>query len=121
VVPWSWRSKDNYQPLVTHWASHGYVVIQPTHSDSRSLGTKIGDALRFQDWQSRPADVSFVLDSLDELEKQVPRSRAGSIARRLAWADTPSVPNTLSSSAARQRFRRPGASNAVSPTLGLPP
>jgi predicted dienelactone hydrolase len=33
---------------------------------------KAGDPTRFQDWQSRPADVSFVLDSLDELETQVP-------------------------------------------------
>ena len=73
-------SKDNYQPIVTHWASHGYVVIQPTHSDSRALGTKIGDALRFQDWPSRPADVSFVLDSLDEVERQV-TALAGRIDR----------------------------------------
>ena len=73
-------SKDNYQPLVTHWASHGYVVIQPTHSDSRALDVKRGDATRFQDWPSRPADVSFVLDSLDALEKQVP-ALAGHIER----------------------------------------
>ena len=73
-------SKDNYQPLVTHWASHGFVVIQPTHSDSRSLGVRPGDPTRFLDWPSRPADVSFVLDSLDEVEKQVP-ALAGRIDR----------------------------------------
>ena len=83
LVVWSHGaggSKDNYQPIVTHWVSHGYVVIQPTHSDSRSLGTRLGDALRFQDWPSRPADVSFVLDSLDELEKLIP-ALAGRIDR----------------------------------------
>jgi len=30
-------SKDAGQPLVQHWASHGYVVIQPTFGDSMSL------------------------------------------------------------------------------------
>jgi predicted dienelactone hydrolase len=65
-------TKDNYQALTTFWASHGYVTIQPNHSDSRALGTKAGDPKAFQDWQSRPADVSFILDSLDEIEKQLP-------------------------------------------------
>src|SRR5689334_6769086 len=40
LIVWShgmYGSKDGYQPLVSHWVSHGYVVIQPTHSDSLSL------------------------------------------------------------------------------------
>jgi predicted dienelactone hydrolase len=75
IIIWShgaFGSKDAYRPLVTHWASHGYVVIQPTHSDSRALGVTPGDPGAFGDWQSRPADVSFVLDSLEELETKVP-------------------------------------------------
>jgi predicted dienelactone hydrolase len=74
LIVWShgaFGSKDAYQPLVRHWTSHGFVVIQPTHSDSRALGTKAGDPAAFRDWQSRPADVSFVLDALDELESKV--------------------------------------------------
>jgi predicted dienelactone hydrolase len=61
-------SKDNYLTLMQHWASHGYVTIQPTHSDSRSLAAKPRDPVSFRDWQSRPADLSFILDSLAEIE-----------------------------------------------------
>jgi predicted dienelactone hydrolase len=55
-----------------HWASHGYVTIQPTHSDSRSLAANPRDPVNFRDWQSRPADVSFILDSLAEIEASEP-------------------------------------------------
>ena len=61
-------SKDNYRPLTEHWAGHGYVTIQPTHEDSIALGNKLGDPKVFQTWPSRPADISFILDSLTELE-----------------------------------------------------
>jgi dienelactone hydrolase len=75
LIIWShgaYGSKDAYSPLVTHWASHGYVIVQPTHSDSRALGVRPGDPAAFRDWQSRPADVSFILDSLDKLGKEIP-------------------------------------------------
>jgi predicted dienelactone hydrolase len=61
-------SKDNYLTLMEHWASYGYVTIQPTHSDSRSLAARPGDPVSFRDWPSRPGDVSFILDSLAEME-----------------------------------------------------
>lgn len=48
------------------------MTIQPTHSDSRALGVRPGDPRAFQDWQSRPADISFVLDSLAAIRKQAP-------------------------------------------------
>jgi dienelactone hydrolase len=67
-----WGSKDNYRALTGFWASHGYVTIQPTHSDSRTLGTRIGDPRALSDWQNRPADVSFVIDSLDEIAAKAP-------------------------------------------------
>src|SRR4029077_19202514 len=35
-------SKDNYLTLMEHWASHGYITIQPTHSDSPALGAQPG-------------------------------------------------------------------------------
>lgn len=76
-------SRDNYKPLVEHWVSHGYVVVQPTHSDSLSLMDRDEriEALRgfrrnkngvFRDWRNRPKDVSFVIDSLDEIAKRLP-------------------------------------------------
>lgn len=30
-------SSDGYGPLADYWAAHGFVVIQPTHLDSRTL------------------------------------------------------------------------------------
>src|SRR5262245_40026972 len=65
-------SKDNYLTLMEHWASRGYVTIQPTHSDSRSLAAKASDPVSFRDWQGRPADISFILDSLAELAQKEP-------------------------------------------------
>ena len=75
ILVWShgaFGTKDNYLPLTEFWASHGYVTIQANHSDSRALGVKVGDPKAFQGWQSRPVDISFILDSLDELEKKEP-------------------------------------------------
>ncbi len=63
----AYGSKDAYRPLAEHWASHGYVVVQPTHEDSLSLGKPVrrllGNPFRF--WRSRVDDVRLVLDHLD--------------------------------------------------------
>lgn len=110
-------SKNNYQPLIRYWVCHGYVCIQPTHSESLTLaregGTVSGNSSQmanstgtsgkfngpiaarlrerlsgsatarnsavkdilgdrpFQDWPNRPLDVSFVLDSLQNLDGTV--------------------------------------------------
>jgi|SRR5579864_2862311 len=78
------------ESLTRHWASYGYVTIQPTHDDSavqrRNSGEEnirfmqaIRDALKNPAlWKSRPQDISFVLDSLPVLENRVP-SLAGKI------------------------------------------
>ena len=77
VVVWSHGatgSKDDYQPLVRHWVSYGYVCIQANHSDSRALAgmSQTGQvANKFQDWANRPKDVAFILDSLDAIEAKV--------------------------------------------------
>ena len=83
IIVWShgmYGSKNSYTPLVNHWTSHGYVVIQPTHSDSISLMSaeerrstlKNPKRDKVQDWESRPKDIKFVLDSLDEIAKASP-------------------------------------------------
>ncbi len=76
-------SKDGNQPLVEHWVSHGYVVIQPTFGDSISLMTaeekkKVKSILALvnsprviNQWDDRPQDVSHVIDSLDFLEQNI--------------------------------------------------
>lgn len=68
----AWGCKDGHIGMTELWASHGYVTIQPDHQDSRNLGVKIGDQKVFEYWESRPADISFILDSLGALEKKVP-------------------------------------------------
>jgi predicted dienelactone hydrolase len=68
-------SKDNYLALMQHWASHGYITVQPTHSDSRSLAAKPSDPVSFRDWQNRPADISFILDAIADVEASEPALR----------------------------------------------
>src|SRR5229473_4971653 len=70
--------------LTHHWASYGYVTIQPTHDDSalqrRNQGEEnirfmqvVRDALKKPAlWESRPLDISYVLDALHSLENRVP-------------------------------------------------
>ena len=77
-------SQDGYQYLTRYWASYGYVVIQPSHADSIALHHASGDkdyglaqaaeaAVNHPDeQQNRLRDISFILDSLPELEKQIP-------------------------------------------------
>jgi predicted dienelactone hydrolase len=79
----AWGSKDGHVMLTELWASHGYVTVQPDHADSRALGVKVGDRTVFRDWQERPADVSFILDSLAEIEQKVPALKGRIDARRI--------------------------------------
>lgn len=70
--------------LTRHWASYGYITFQPTHEDSalqrRNAGDEsigflqaVRDALRRPElWESRPEDISFVLDSLPSIERRIP-------------------------------------------------
>ena len=80
VIVWSHGAsgtKDMYQPLVRHWASHGYVCIQANHSDSRAFGRRVSNSPEmFGDWRSHPADVAFILNSLTMLEEEA-RELAG--------------------------------------------
>jgi len=68
-----------YKGFTDYWASHGYVVIQPTHMDSTSLGFKTKrDNMRemyqqiLQVTDTRRQDMSFIVDSLDLIETIVP-------------------------------------------------
>nr|WP_230419648.1 chlorophyllase [Catenulispora pinistramenti] len=65
-------SLDLYAPLADFWAGHGFVVIQPTHLDSRTL-TVTPDDPRYPDiWRVRIDDLTRVLDHLDTLIAAVP-------------------------------------------------
>lgn len=86
-------SLDGYAPLAHFWAAHGFVVIQPTFLDSRTLNpnAKAGHAEAVQAflqdprklvlWRFRVEDVTRILDQLDLLEASVP-GLAGRLDRR---------------------------------------
>jgi predicted dienelactone hydrolase len=77
-------SQSCCEGLTRHWATYGYVTLQPTHDDSTVQRRKAGeedinflvavrDALKKPAlWLSRPKDISFVLDSLPVLQKRIP-------------------------------------------------
>jgi predicted dienelactone hydrolase len=78
-------SGQNYFQLTEFWASHGYVVIQPTHDDSIALRREKGDSIPssprelideyrfdYDGWRNRTRDISFVIDSFGELQRLVP-------------------------------------------------
>jgi predicted dienelactone hydrolase len=104
IIVWSHGaggSKDNYLTLMEHWASHGYVTIQPTHSDSRALAARFTDPINFRDWQGRPADVSLILDSLAELEAKEPAIKGKLDGKHVGVGGHSSAPTRPSSSAER--------------------
>lgn len=73
-------SNNAFTELTTHWASHGYVVILPTHEDSvalkKSKGEDVSEFLtspnkyvRNVDPPGRVADLSLILDQIDMIQK----------------------------------------------------
>ncbi|MFJ2379073.1 alpha/beta hydrolase family protein [Streptomyces sp. NPDC087769] len=63
---------DGYAPLVDHWASHGFVVIQATHLDSKRVAIAADDSRRPHLWRYRVQDMKRILDELKLLEASVP-------------------------------------------------
>lgn len=71
---------DGYAPLVDHWASHGFVVVQATHLDSRRYGIPAEDPRTPDFWRHRVRDMKRALDELPTLEAAVP-GLTGRVAR----------------------------------------
>ncbi|RAK57412.1 alpha/beta hydrolase family protein [Phenylobacterium deserti] len=65
-------SKDGYGPLVNFYAERGFVVIQPTHLNSKVAGLPADAEGGPLFWRSRPLDMSLILDRLDEIEALAP-------------------------------------------------
>lgn len=89
-------SGQNYFPLTGFWATHAYVVIQPTHNDSIALRKEKGeqvptspreliDEYRFNsdDWGNRARDVSLVIDALSDLDKRIPQLKGKMDQKRI--------------------------------------
>ena len=64
-------SLNGYAPLADFFASQGFVVIQPTHLNSKALALPVGDeGPTF--WKSRPKDIQFILDNIEPIIASVP-------------------------------------------------
>lgn len=80
------KSMSSYDPLVDHWAAEGFVVVQPTFLDSRTLAVAAGDP-RYPDiWRIRVSDVVRVLDDLDQVVDAIPGLGARIDRERIAVA-----------------------------------
>ncbi|MFJ9822272.1 alpha/beta hydrolase family protein [Streptomyces sp. NPDC101151] len=66
-------SLNGYTPLASFWAAHGFVVIQPTHLDSRTLSLDPDAPGATPHWRSRAEDMKRILDQLDVIEAAVPQ------------------------------------------------
>lgn len=65
-------SKDGYGPLVEFYAGHGFIVIQPTHLNSKVGGVPADAAGGPLFWRSRVEDMSTIIDQLEAIEAAMP-------------------------------------------------
>lgn len=65
-------SLEGYGPLTDFWAAHGFVVVQPTHLDSRTVSVAPDDPRTPEIWRFRVEDLTRIIDHLDYLEAAVP-------------------------------------------------
>jgi predicted dienelactone hydrolase len=61
-------SLEGYGPLADHWAANGFVVVQPTFLDSRTVGLAPEDPRTPGIWRRRIEDVRLILGRLDLVE-----------------------------------------------------
>lgn len=65
-------SMRGYNPLVEFYAARGFVVLIPTHLNSKTLALDPNGPEGPLFWRSRPKDIQFILDHLGEIEATVP-------------------------------------------------
>ncbi len=74
----------DFAVLSRHWASHGYIVVHPTHPDSVRLRRAHGEDLRPMrrdprlllksvSLAQRRADIELILDALERIEAEINR------------------------------------------------
>ncbi|WP_198651179.1 alpha/beta fold hydrolase [Salinicola sp. CPA57] len=80
------QSLYTYGPLVNYWASNGFVVINPTHLDSRMIALTTDDPRRLQLWRHREQDILALLDNLDAIEAAAPFIKSRIDRNRIAVA-----------------------------------
>lgn len=65
-------SMRGYGPLADYYAAHGFVVLLPTHLNSKTLALDPTGPEGPLFWRSRPQDMHAILDRLDRIEAAVP-------------------------------------------------
>ncbi len=69
-------NKDLMQPLIQPWAKAGYIVIQPTHADSKVFQQRGAFTKTLKELQGnpldRPKDIKLILDNFDTIEGKIP-------------------------------------------------
>jgi predicted dienelactone hydrolase len=103
-----------YAPLANYYAARGFVVVQPTPLDSKTLPFRSSDhpeAPLF--WRSRVEDMTRILDQLDTLERAVP-AIAGRIDRSKVAVIGHSMGGHTASMLLGARHKDPQGKNHVS-------
>ncbi len=65
-------SKDGYGPLASFYAERGFVVIQPTHANSKVAGFASDAPGAPLFWRARVGEIKLILDQLDAIEAMIP-------------------------------------------------
>lgn len=108
-------SLDGYEPLVDRWAAAGFVVVQPTHLDSRRNAIAWDDPRFATVWRVRITDLHTILDHLaDVLAQAGLETRAD--RERTAVVGHPGAPRPRAPSSVRACWTRRVSRERTSPT-----
>lgn len=83
----AYSSKDAYLPLVEYWARRNYVMIQPTHEDSITLGQKAGGKrlLWVEGMDHGFGDVSGLQDGIVKFQSNADHIRYTKVVTLAFW------------------------------------
>jgi len=82
----TFSSKDMYDPVLSHWARAGNIVVAPNHVDANYGRIPDGEEDMHNIVLTRSADLSLVADSVDRLQKDYPVLADKMDASRMATA-----------------------------------
>lgn len=81
-------SRDAYTGFADHWASHGYIVVQPAHLDSSSIEPPALRGMQMMNTavRTRRMDLAYIIDSISTIEALVPALRGRIDSERIVVA-----------------------------------
>lgn len=65
-------SMEGYGPLADFYASHGFIVIQPTFLDSRTINLDKDDKRQSELWRYRVQNMKNIIDHLNQVTEEIP-------------------------------------------------